>query len=342
MQELIKPSIGSRVLNNKNELLGGEIGTQIRELLEQRGVLVFPEIHFTDEEQVAFTKTLGTFQPEPRGGDVFKVTLDTKENPSSAEYLKGSLYWHLDGTMNDVPILASLLAKDSQAAGVLSKPHHPPKAKAVIFLFMAGGPSQLDMFTPKPMLNELSGKPIPQSFIEGKRFAFLKGTPQVLGTPHKFGSNLNSDELQWRCLPGAGTLSSAGEGEWFATLTLMPEKKNPSTLDLGLKRRYVDADEKSYDWVPLMSDVAGLKFEYYSQQLNAWLDRWNDQNTRPRLVRMWMWRTKDSLPEQAVFTVKGIAFSWRDLTWMKWMSSPSIVVLNWGRALSVASTLRQS
>jgi alpha-ketoglutarate-dependent taurine dioxygenase len=108
--EQIKPVIGSRVLNSKEELLGGTMSREIRELLEQRGVLVFPEISFTDEEQVAFTKTLGTFQPERSGGDVFKVTLDTKENPHSAEYLKGSLYWHLDGTMNDVPILASLLA----------------------------------------------------------------------------------------------------------------------------------------------------------------------------------------------------------------------------------------
>jgi alpha-ketoglutarate-dependent taurine dioxygenase len=108
--EVIRPSIGSRVLNNKQALLSGEFAREIRELLDQRGVLVFPEIHFTDDEQIAFTKTLGTFQPEPRGGDIFKVTLDTKENPYSAEYLKGSLYWHLDGTMNPVPILASLLS----------------------------------------------------------------------------------------------------------------------------------------------------------------------------------------------------------------------------------------
>ncbi len=82
--------------------------------------------------------------------------------------------------------LASMLTSEAKAGGILAKPHHTPKAKSVIFLFMAGGPSQLDMFTPKPKLNELSGNPIPQSFIEGKRFAFLKGTPSVLGTPHKF------------------------------------------------------------------------------------------------------------------------------------------------------------
>ena len=65
--EAIKPNIGSRVLNSKKELLGGQMAREIRELLEQRGVLVFPEIHFSDEEQIAFTKTLGTFEPERRG-----------------------------------------------------------------------------------------------------------------------------------------------------------------------------------------------------------------------------------------------------------------------------------
>jgi alpha-ketoglutarate-dependent taurine dioxygenase len=114
--EPVKPNIGSRVRSSKEELLSGELASEIRELLEQRGVLVFPEISFTDEEQVAFTKTLGTFERERQGGEVFKVTLDTKENPYSAEYLKGSLYWHLDGTMNDKPILASLLSSKKLAS----------------------------------------------------------------------------------------------------------------------------------------------------------------------------------------------------------------------------------
>lgn len=109
--EDIKPAIGSRVLNGKADLLSGEIAKDIRELLDQRGVLVFPEVNFTDEEQVAFTKTLGTFAPEgDHGENVHPITLDVKTNPSSAEYLKGSLYWHLDGTRNTVPILASLLS----------------------------------------------------------------------------------------------------------------------------------------------------------------------------------------------------------------------------------------
>ncbi len=110
VSELVKPNIGSRVLNSKEELLSGEMAGDIRELLEARGVLVFPKVNFTDAEQVAFTKTLGNFAPEgDYGENVHNITLDPKLT-SSAEYLKGSLYWHLDGTRNTVPVLASLLS----------------------------------------------------------------------------------------------------------------------------------------------------------------------------------------------------------------------------------------
>lgn len=112
IHEALRPSIASAVLNSKEELLAGDLGPAIRELLEERGVLVFKKVDFTDDEQIAFTKTLGEFAPERMGDgeNVSKITLDVKENPAAAEYLKGSLYWHIDGTMNDVPILASLLS----------------------------------------------------------------------------------------------------------------------------------------------------------------------------------------------------------------------------------------
>jgi alpha-ketoglutarate-dependent taurine dioxygenase len=104
----ITPRIGTEILADKAALLSGKHATAIRELLDRRGVLVFPKIGFTDAEQIAFTETLGTFAPENSGEMLYKVSLDTKVN-RQADYLKGSLYWHLDGTMNDVPILASLL-----------------------------------------------------------------------------------------------------------------------------------------------------------------------------------------------------------------------------------------
>ncbi|MXO89934.1 TauD/TfdA dioxygenase family protein [Pontixanthobacter aquaemixtae] len=110
--EQIRPLIGSKILNSKEDLLSGELGEAIREELEARGVLVFPKINFTEEEQIAFTKTLGTYAPERQGDaeEVTKISIDPKIAGATAEYLKGSLYWHIDGTMQDVPILASILA----------------------------------------------------------------------------------------------------------------------------------------------------------------------------------------------------------------------------------------
>jgi hypothetical protein len=64
-------------------------------------------------------------------------------------------------------------------------PHFPAKAKSVIFLFMAGAPSQLELFDDKPKLRELSGQPPPKSLLEGKRFAFLKGNETLLGGTRK-------------------------------------------------------------------------------------------------------------------------------------------------------------
>src|SRR3979411_2454675 len=51
--------------------------------------------------------------------------------------------------------------------------HFPARAKSVIYLFMAGGPSQLELFDFKPKLQQYSGEPIPDSFIEGRRVAFM-------------------------------------------------------------------------------------------------------------------------------------------------------------------------
>ena len=68
------------------------------------------------------------------------------------------------------------------------KPHHTPRAKNVIYLFMAGGPSQLELFDYKPRLVELNGQPIPASFIEGKRFAFMDSShgSNLLGSRRAF------------------------------------------------------------------------------------------------------------------------------------------------------------
>ncbi len=68
------------------------------------------------------------------------------------------------------------------------QPMFTPRAKSIIYLFMAGGPSQLELFDYKPRLVELNGQPIPQSYIEGKRFAFMDSShgTKLLGTRRQF------------------------------------------------------------------------------------------------------------------------------------------------------------
>jgi uncharacterized protein (DUF1501 family) len=66
------------------------------------------------------------------------------------------------------------------------KPHFAPKAKQVIHLFMAGAPSQLDLFDHKPMLAKYEGKPIPPEIIRGQRYAFIRADAACLGPQFKF------------------------------------------------------------------------------------------------------------------------------------------------------------
>jgi hypothetical protein len=69
--------------------------------------------------------------------------------------------------------------------------HFPARARSVIYLFMAGGPSQLELFDYKPQLQKYNGQPIPDSFIKGRRFAFMdiftKEHPKLMGTVRRFG-----------------------------------------------------------------------------------------------------------------------------------------------------------
>ena len=93
--------------------------------------------------------------------------------------------------------LASLLAGGVRSAaastddslGTIKTLHHQPRIKRVIYLFMAGAPSQLDLFDYKPKLVELGGKPIPPSVIEGQRYAFIQPNAAVLPPCYAFAKH---------------------------------------------------------------------------------------------------------------------------------------------------------
>ena len=80
-------------------------------------------------------------------------------------------------------------------------PHFAPKAKRVIHLFMAGAPSQLDLFDYKPELTKLEGKPLPPSVIAGQRYAFIRPDAAVLGPRFSFAKHGNSGAELSEMLP---------------------------------------------------------------------------------------------------------------------------------------------
>ena len=104
--------------------------------------------------------------------------------------------------------LASLFAGEalySSAAPQRPGMHHAPRAKSIIYLFMAGAPSQFELFQPKPELQKLSGQPLPPSLLQGKRFAFMesfaKNPPRLLGTQRKFERHGEAGQWVSECLP---------------------------------------------------------------------------------------------------------------------------------------------
>ena len=102
---------------------------------------------------------------------------------------------------------ASLLAAAKSQALAAGGLHFTPRAKRIIYLFMAGAPSQIDLFDPKPALRKHDGQDIPQEFIEGERFAFIKGTPKLLGSPFEFKKHGRSGAEISELLPNLAQLA---------------------------------------------------------------------------------------------------------------------------------------
>jgi hypothetical protein len=106
--------------------------------------------------------------------------------------------------------LNSLLAQDLKTAakGVVNPLHHAPKAKRVIFLYQAGGPSHLETFDNKPKLREMHGKQMPESMTKGQQIAQLQGRPLVCYGPQfdfkRFGK---SGQEMCELFPHIGSVS---------------------------------------------------------------------------------------------------------------------------------------
>ncbi|PHS02363.1 MAG: sulfatase [Blastopirellula sp.] len=102
------------------------------------------------------------------------------------------------------PASASAADAKSDPTAFLKKLHHAPKAKRVIFLFQAGGPSQIDLFDHKPVLNEKHGTQLPDEVRRGQRLTGMSGNQSSLplvGSPFKFAQHGESGQWMSDLLP---------------------------------------------------------------------------------------------------------------------------------------------
>jgi alpha-ketoglutarate-dependent taurine dioxygenase len=104
----VTPRIGSEIVTDLDTLLSGRESAHIRATLEHRGVVYFRGLQIDDAQQVAIAKTLGTIVANEGEDGIYKISLDDKVN-QRAKYLKGSLFWHFDGSLQPYPNLATLL-----------------------------------------------------------------------------------------------------------------------------------------------------------------------------------------------------------------------------------------
>jgi alpha-ketoglutarate-dependent taurine dioxygenase len=112
----VKPLIGAIVEAERDALFDPDVVRQCRDMLDDRTVLVFPQVHLTNEEQLAFTDLLGgrinltSAATTNKQDDIYQVTLD-KEINQAPEYVLGTFFWHMDGMPMEIdPPLATLLS----------------------------------------------------------------------------------------------------------------------------------------------------------------------------------------------------------------------------------------
>ena len=114
------------------------------------------------------------------------------------------------------------------------------------------------------------------------------GVGALSGDTFKFNDRPR-DEIVWMCGAGPGLLTRYAGGEYTVRMRLRPMKEGSDRLQLGCYRKPRDEAEGSDEketWVPLIDDVGGLHIRYFDTRLNAWVERWTDTGTLPRLIEV--------------------------------------------------------
>ena len=114
------------------------------------------------------------------------------------------------------------------------------------------------------------------------------GVGALAGDTYKFNDRPR-DEIVWACSAGPGLLTRYAGGEYTVRMRLRPMKEGGEKLQLGIYRKPredADGSDENETWMPLIDDVSGLRIRYFDTRLNAWVERWTDSGTLPRLIEL--------------------------------------------------------
>ena len=114
------------------------------------------------------------------------------------------------------------------------------------------------------------------------------GVGALSGEPFMFNQRPR-DEIVWFCSAGPGLMTRYAGGEFSVRMRLRPVKDGSDRMELGFLRRpreTAEGSDEGESWVPLIDDVRGMRIRYFDTRLNAWVERWTDSSTLPRLIEV--------------------------------------------------------
>jgi prepilin-type N-terminal cleavage/methylation domain-containing protein len=131
------------------------------------------------------------------------------------------------------------------------------------------------------------------------------GAAALTGEPIKV-NDLSRDQVSWTCGPGPGLLTRYAPGDYVVSMRLRAENNKSDRIDLGFLRK-PQADRSftnvKESWIPLLENVRSLQIRYFDSRLNTWQDKWTDNVTLPRLVKVTVERTDASVPWEAIIAL---------------------------------------
>ena len=114
------------------------------------------------------------------------------------------------------------------------------------------------------------------------------GVGALSGEPFMFNQRPR-DEIMWFCGAGPGLMTRYAGGEFSVRMRLRPMKDGSDRMELGFLRRprsTAEGSDEGESWVPLIDDVRGMRIRYFDTRLNAWVERWTDSSSLPRLIEV--------------------------------------------------------